>query len=118
MKRTGGSTREQRASRASASTAATEASATLLLLHYQGRDPTPGAAVLRHRYAEVRWIRDEAPVIVCNEDAGTRIGERAREQTGQTVSGLRVSELGEESSELIGVPYLSRANGDGRHLGR
>ena len=72
---------------------------------------------MRHRYEEVRRGSDEGLTIVGNEDAGARIDASAPEQAPQTVRGLRVSELLEESSELIGVVYLGRANGHSGHLG-
>jgi hypothetical protein len=92
---------------------------TVRLVDNEGCDPTPRAIVVRHWHEVVGCSPDERPAaVVGDEHIGPRIGEHAFEPTAELVSSLRMAELVEQASELIGILLSSRANRHSSHLGR
>jgi hypothetical protein len=77
--------------------------ATVGLVDNDGCDPAPGAIVVCHRHEEVRCGPDERHAVIGDEDIGPRIREYALEPTAECVFGLRMAQLVEQVSELIGI---------------
>lgn len=93
-----------------------DAAAAVGLVDHEGRDPTPGAIVVRHWHQEARRGPDEHPGVVSDKHIGPRIRERAFEASMEFIDCLLVAQLVEQASDLIGVLESSRANGHCGHL--
>ena len=94
-----------------------DAVATVGLIDHEGCDPAPGATVVRHRHEEVCRGSDERQAVVGDEDIGPRVGEHVLEPIAECVRGLRMTQLVEQASQLIGILGASRANRHSNHLG-
>jgi hypothetical protein len=93
-----------------------DAVSTVGLLDNQGCDPAPGAMVVCDWHEEVRCGSDERPAVLGDEHIAPRISEHALEPTTECMRCLRMAQLVEQASELIGIVEPSRANGHCSHV--
>jgi len=92
-----------------------DTTAAVSLVNHEGRDPTPGAIVMRHWHEEIRRGTDQRAVIVSDEYVGTRISEHVREPPAEGSRRLWVAQLVEEAGELVGIVDPSRTHIHGAH---